>query len=222
MMAARLATLIAHDARLQTRYGIYAAYSVVIAMYAGILWFTGPLLPRWVVAFTILSDPAVLGFFFLGGLMLLEKAVSAADYLASKTITLTAFALLAVTVLGLLAGGAVNWPLYLATVTLTSIQFIGIGAVFALRFRTVTGYLIGSGIYMLPFVGPGGFALLDPMPVALAVLPFAAPVRLMLVAMDGGTAQGWEIAVMLAILAAYAAAGFAWGVVALKKELGDK
>ncbi|HUV31940.1 MAG TPA: hypothetical protein VMW31_00080, partial [Devosiaceae bacterium] len=73
-MTGRLATLVRHDARLQARYGIYAAYSVVIALYAGVLWFAGPRLPKWVIALTVLSDPAVLGFFFVGGLMLLEKA----------------------------------------------------------------------------------------------------------------------------------------------------
>ncbi|MEX0627377.1 MAG: hypothetical protein WD230_01970, partial [Cucumibacter sp.] len=149
-MTSRLAKLIVHDARLQRRYHIYAAYAVVVGLYMAVFHFAGDALPVWVVAVVIASDPSVLGFFFLGGLMLLEKAemarmalamtpVSAGDYLIAKTVTLTAIALVAVTLLGIVSPHPLNWPLYLGSVALVSIEFVGIGAAFALRFRTVTG-----------------------------------------------------------------------------------
>lgn len=232
-MTARLATLIAHDARLQFRYGIYAAYAVVVLFYAAIFYFLGAFLPRWAIALVIATDPSVVGFFFLGGLMLLEKAeaaraalamapVTAGEYLAAKGATLTAVALVAVTVLGLLVPGGVDWPLYLATTVAASVAFVGIGALFALRFRTVTGYLIGSAGLMLPLVLPGLVAFLDEMPVALSLLPFAAVLRLLMVALDAASAEPWEIGVMLAVAAAYAAAGSWIGVKALQQELGAK
>ena len=55
----------------------------------------GPHLPAWAPAFIIFTDPAALGFFFLGALMMLERSegvrtalavtpLSAADYLTAK------------------------------------------------------------------------------------------------------------------------------------------
>jgi fluoroquinolone transport system permease protein len=232
-MSSRIATLIFHDARLQRRYYIWAAYGIVVGLYAALLYFGGEAIPAWAAAMVIASDPAVLGFFFLGGLMLLEKAetarmalamtpVSAADYLVAKTVTLTAVALIAVIALGLLMRFSIDWPVYLASVTLISIEFIGIGAALALRFKTVSGYLLVSGGLLLPLVLPGGFAFLENMPGWAAALPFAAPMRLLLVSLGGAEASLGDIATMLAIAAAYAAGGFAIGVVALQKEFGRK
>jgi len=232
-MTARLATLVVHDARLQFRYGVYAAYAVVVLFYGAVLYLGGAILPRWLLALTIATDPSVVGFFFLGGLMLLEKAeaarmalamapVSAGEYLAAKTTTLTAVALVAVVMLGLVIPGGVDWPVYLAATVTVSVQFVGIGALFALRFKTVTGYLIGSAGLMLPVVLPGFVAFLDPMPVALTVLPFAATLRLFMVALGAAAAELWEIGVMLAVAVAYAAAGVWIGIRALQKELGVK
>lgn len=232
-MTARLATLLAHDARLQFRYGVYAAYAVVVLFYAAVFYLGGAIMPRWLLALVIATDPSVVGFFFLGGLMLLEKAeaarmalamapVTAGEYLIAKTATLTAVALVAVVILGLLVPGGVDWPVYLIATVAASVQFVGLGALFALRFRTVTGYLIGSAGLMLPIILPGFAAFLDPMPVALSVLPFAATLRLFMVALGAAGAAPWQIGVMLAVAVAYAAAGFWIGVRALEKELGAK
>lgn len=232
-MSGRIGMLIAHDARLQRRYYIWAAYGVVVALYAAFLYFGGAAVPAWSAALVIASDPAVLGFFFLGGLMLLEKAeaarmalamtpVSAFDYLAAKTVTLTAIALIAVVALGLLMRFSINWPVYLATVVLVSVEFIGLGAAMALRFKTVSGYLIMSGGLLLPLVLPGGLAFIEPMPGWAIALPFAAPMRLLLVSLGGAEAWAGEIAAMLAVTALYAAAGFGIGIIELQKEFGRK
>lgn len=227
------ATLVGHDLRLQYRYGIYAAYGVVIALYATLLAALGPSVPHWTVALIVFCDPSALGFFFLGGLMLLEKSegvraglavspVSAWAYLLSKTVTLTGLALLAVIVLGLAKSGPVRWDLLLPAVVLTSAFYIGIGAGFALRFRTVNGYLLGSAALLLPLVAPAFLALLEPMPLILAAIPPVAQFRLMLIAFGGGAIDAAELALMLAILAVAAFAGLAVGERALRRELGWK
>lgn len=133
-MANRLATLIAHDARLQFRYGIYFAYAFVIGFYVLALTYGGPYLPSWVPALIIFTDPSVLGFFFLGALMMLEKAentrnalamtpISAGNYFWAKTATLTTMALGAVAVLTPFLHQGTNTPMLLAIVALTSIMF---------------------------------------------------------------------------------------------------
>ena len=230
-MSTLLSTVVRHDVRLQYRYGIYAAYGFVVAIYITILTLAGPYLPHWVPAALIFTDPAALGFFFLGALMMLEKAegvrlalavtpVTAAAYLAGKTITLTGMALLACAALMPVMGHVTDPALLLAAVALTSIQYVGIGVPIALRFRTVNGYLIGSAGFLTPLIAPGFLALLDPMPIWLAVLPAISQFRLFLVATGAATAEPAEIAFMLAICAAAAGGGLWLALRFLKPEIG--
>lgn len=228
-----LPALLRHEVRLQYRYGIYAAYGVVVVFYALILLTGRPFVPDWLVAFIVFSDPSALGFFFLGGLMLLEKGqgvraalavapVSARDYLIAKAVPLTALAVVGVIVLGLAKAGPVNWLVLVPVVALTSVFYIGIGAAVALQFRTVNAYLIGSAALLTPIILPALIALVEPFPLLAALIPSTAQFRLMLVALGGAPASGLEIAVMILVLCA--AALFSWiaGERALGTELGRK
>ena len=228
-----LPTLLLHDLRLQYRYGIHAAYGTVIALYGAFLVFAGPYIPDWAVGLLIFSDPSALGFFFLGGLALLEKGegvraalaispVSARAYLAAKALTLTALALAAVVVLGLAKSGPVNWPLLLAGVALTSVFYIGIGVPIALRFKTVNGYLLGSALFLAPVIIPAGLAFLDPLPMALLAYPPVTQFRLTLVALGYGSAGTLELILMLACASIAAAAALLFAHHALQSELGRK
>lgn len=232
-MARRLATLIAHDARLQFRYGIYFAYAFVLAFYIIVLLYAGPYLPAWLPALIIFTDPAVLGFFFLGALMMLEKAedarsalaitpISAADYFWAKTTTLTTMALIAVAILTPFLHEAVNWPMLFAIVALTSIHFIGIGVLTAFYFKTVTSYLIGAAGFLIPIIAPGFIALMDPMPLWAILIPSVSQFKLILIATGATSANAGEIAAMF-IIALLAALGTVWlAIRSLKKELGSK
>lgn len=232
-MSTRFATLVGLDARLQLRYGIYYAYAFVVGVYAVGLAFLGEWLPAWAIGVGIYSDPAVLGFFFLGALMMLEKAegtraalaitpVSPADYFWAKALTLTLVAVIAVTVIGYLAHTRVNWPLLLSATILTSIQFIGIGVPIARRFKTVTSYLIGSAGLLIPVVVPGMLALYDPMPAWAIVVPAASQLKLILISLGAGTGSAPEITAMLAVAAIAAAAAAWWGIRDLGREIGTK
>jgi fluoroquinolone transport system permease protein len=229
-MKSNLATLVRHDARLQYRYGLYAAYAVVASIYVGVLVAAGSTLPDWAAAFIVFTDPAALGFFFLGALMMLERSegartaltvapVSVGDYLSAKMLTLTAVALIACFAL-LLAQGSGNVILLLSIVTLTSIQYIGIGIPIALRFKTVSGYLMGSAGFLTPVIAPAFLALLDPFPIWLAIIPSVSQFRLLLVATGAASSSPVELALMLAISATSAAAGIWIARRALATEFG--
>ena len=232
-MASPLLTLIAHDARLQFRYGIYFAYAFVLVFYIAVLLYGGAILPSWFAGLIIFTDPSVLGFFFLGALMMLEKAentrsalaiapISAAHYFWAKSITLTAVSLIAVSILTPFVHESVNWPMLLAIVGLTSIQFLAIGVPTAFYFKTVTSYLIGAAGFLIPLVGPGFVALMDPMPVWAILIPAASQFKLILVATGAGSASISEVAAMFT-LATLATIGAVWlALRSLKRELGHK
>jgi fluoroquinolone transport system permease protein len=226
-----LFVLAAHDARLQYRYGVYAAYAFVVAFYVLVLLAGRGVLPGWAVAMVIYTDPAAVGFFFLGALMMLEKAegvrtalaispVTARQYLSGKVATLAGLAMLASIILLVVHQRAPNPALLLVAVFLISICFIGIGVPIALRFRTVSGYLVGSGAFLMPVIGPAFLALLEPMPLWLALWPPVAQFRLVLIALGYASAPAVEILVLLAVTAA-ATAGAVWFALgALRRELG--
>ncbi|MBK8085620.1 MAG: hypothetical protein IPK28_18290 [Devosia sp.] len=223
--------LLRHEARLQYRYGIYAAYGFVIAVYVAVLVAVAPLLPAWGTAAIVFTDPSALGFFFLGALMMLERnegvrralaaaPVTARDYLAAKVATLTGMAVLASMVLTLFLHRPAAPALLILAVVLTSLQYVGIGVPIALRFRTVSGYLVGSTGFLTPLIAPGFLALLDPMPDWLLLVPAASQFRLMLVATGAVAADPVQILTMLAVAALAALAALWYALWALRKELG--
>lgn len=229
-MTRLITTLIVHDARLQFRYGIYAAYGVVLGLYVGLLLTFGPLVPAWALALLIYTDPAALGFFFLGALMMLERAegvrmalsvtpVGATAYAAAKVATLTTMALLASVTIAAAHPGGSNLALLFLTVALTSVQYIGIGIPIALHFRTVSGYLLGSAAFLTPLIAPAFLALIEPFPAWLLLIPAVAQLRLLLIA-TGTSASPFETGLALLVAAAACAAALAIGHASLKKELG--
>jgi len=225
-----LLVLARHDARLQYRYGIYLAYGFVVGFYALCLTLGRDILPGWGVAALVYSDPAAVGFFFLGALMMLEKSegvrvalatspATAAAYLGGKLLTLTGLSLAACLVL-LLVHPAPQPLLLLAAVTLTAIAFLALGVPIALRFRTVNGYLVGSSALLTPIVGPAALALLDPMPAWLGLWPPIAQYRLILIALGYGTADPAELLVMFASAGIAAIAAIWVALRVLRAELG--
>jgi fluoroquinolone transport system permease protein len=232
-MSHPFATLLVHETRLQYRYGIYVAYAFVVAFYVAVLIWGGAYLPPGFIAFIVYTDPSVLGFFFLGALMMLEKAegarlalsitpVSARDYFFAKAVPLTAFGLLAVAVLAPFVHGEVNWPLLLAAVLLTSLAYIGIGVPIALRFRTVTSYLIGSAGLLLPVILPAFLAFLDPMPVWAMLVPTAAQLRLITIGVGAANDTAGAIILMFVMTGLGTIGGIWLGLKRLDREIGRK
>lgn len=230
-MASALATLVKNDARQQFRYGIHAAYAFVIGFYICVLVFAADFLPNWMPGLIVFTDPAVVGFFFLGALMLLEKGenvrtalavtpISASDYFWSKTITLTGLAVLSVLVLSLFFHHGSHLPLLMSAVILTSVQFLGLGILTAYRFKTVTSYLMGAAGLLTPVVAPGFLALLDPMPLWAIIIPAASQFRLILVAIGYGSATMFETIAMFTVAILAAAICVLLGVRRLQREFG--
>ena len=88
-MSARAWALLHNEARLQYRYGLYAAYAIVVTIYVALLLGLAPLLPAWGTAAIIFTDPSALGFFFLGALMMLERNEGVRRALAAAPVKAT-------------------------------------------------------------------------------------------------------------------------------------
>ncbi|MBL4811293.1 MAG: hypothetical protein JKX69_02790 [Rhodobacteraceae bacterium] len=229
----RMRALVMHEARLQFRYGIYYAYAFVIMFYITVIFTLGDSIPGWLAGLIIFSDPAAVGFFFLGALMLLEKSegvraalavtpLSASGYFWAKCITLTSMACLAVIAVSLGLHESVNYWWLIPVVALTSVQYLALGVPIVRLFSTVTSYMMGAAFLLIPVVLPAIFALKDPMPLWAMFFPAAAQLKLIFVATGYGSASAGQIALMFAICALSAVLCVVWALRNLRTELGQK
>jgi fluoroquinolone transport system permease protein len=158
----RFISLIKLDSTLIIRNRILAVAALITALYAGIL----QVLPEQnftiVMTTLIFTDPVMLGFMFIGVMVLFERGgntlqamsvtpVRPAEYLWSKAITLTILALAASLVMAV-AGVGFNFNIfYLApAVVLSSLLFIFIGFAGVARVTTFNQYFIVIPLFMVP------------------------------------------------------------------------
>jgi len=162
----RLANAIKYDLRLQFRHGFYYAYLIVSILYIAIIRSLPIGIRQQILAVTLLTDPSILGFFFLGGIVLLEKGqktleglfitpIRMGEYLWSKVISLTVLALLSslIVVIGSI-GFTFNLLWLLLGIGLTSILFIFLGFTLVSITKTVNGYILSSPLYVIITVVP--------------------------------------------------------------------
>lgn len=157
--------LVRHELRLQWRHATLPVYLGVAVLFIVVL----RLIPEdardlWAPLF-IFVDPSSIGFFFVGGLVLLERMdgtlsaygvapVSLGTRLAAKTLGLSLYATLAGYGIALGAGLPFD-PVLLGLGTfLTAVFFTFLGLLFATRFQTLNGYFIVGGTLISPIYLP--------------------------------------------------------------------
>jgi fluoroquinolone transport system permease protein len=158
----RLASTLFWDVRVQFRQGLYYAALVVVLIWVAILWQLPEDVQNWLLPVALFMDMSVFGFYFMAGILFLEKGdgVLAAlvvtpmrpgEYLAAKVLAVTFIALLAsIAVVLFVAGWQVRWHWLLLGVTLNSWLMALLGFALAARYDTINEFLIPSGIWSLP------------------------------------------------------------------------
>ncbi len=159
----RLLSAVKYDMRFQYRHGFYHVYLLFTVLYAAVIRLVPEEARLPVAAIIVLSDPAVLGYFSIGALVMLERGqnlyagvfstpLRIDEYLVAKALSLgiisTASSLLII-VLGL--GRMVN-PVYVAAgVFLTAMFFTLAGFAPALQFKSLPVFLVISPLYIVVF-----------------------------------------------------------------------
>lgn len=157
------------DFRLQFRQGIFYA-----AVFVTVLWIillrqlpdTGM---RYLLPAAVYIELSVFGFYFMAGILYLEKGdgvlealvitpLTTGEYLLSKvaTLTLVAVVMSVAVLLGVQATG-VDWLIYVVSVMANSWMLIMIGFIIAARYDAINEFLIPSILFMIP----AQFPLLD-------------------------------------------------------------
>lgn len=161
----RLLAAARSDLRLQLRYGIVAAGAFVTLLSVALLRRLPDAALDRAVPFVLFADLAVLGLFFLPGLVLFESdertlpalAVTPLrpwEYLTSKIATLTGLALVLGVVLALGAGNAVALPPLVAGVGLLSVVSSLVAFVVVAGRDGMLEYVLASQLVTVPLALP--------------------------------------------------------------------
>jgi len=150
----RMIKLILGDIRFQFKYGFYFIYAVFCALYVFLLFIFPEAWREKAASIMIYSDPAAMGLFFMGAIVLLEKSqrvlnalavspVKVCEYIVAKIVSLAYISVL-VSLMLALAAGLETIPIVLITTALTSIIFTLLGLLVATKANSLNQYLIAT------------------------------------------------------------------------------
>lgn len=153
----RVWQLTAGDVRFQWKYGFYALYAIFTALYLLVLSALPEAARRTAATIMIYTDPAAMGLFFMGAIVLLEKSqrvndalgvspATAWEYMAAKLLSLALIGVLVGAVIGI-AGGAASLPLCLCATALSSLLCSACGMIAAQRSRSLNQFIL----FAVPF-----------------------------------------------------------------------
>lgn len=190
----RLTATMKWDVRLQWRNGFYYAAIVIVVVFLLIFSQISVDYLSWIMPCLLLSNMMIGTFYFIGGLVLLEKdegslvarittPLRPAEYLVAKVATLTMLSLLESTLIVIAAAGfQVNWLFLLVGVTGTAVFFCLAGFITVVRYNSINVYLLPSILYVMIVSLPLGFYLAD----WQHWLLYLHPVQAMLTLVTGG------------------------------------
>jgi fluoroquinolone transport system permease protein len=152
----------------------------------------------------------VLGLFFIGGIILLEKSqgvlmvivvspLKTIEYILAKVISLTLIATLATVVITLFGyHGSVNWVTLIVSTIFTSSIFTLLGIIINAGCKNVNQYMLKTIPYMLLFVLPCFSLIGYPFSNLFLVFPSVAALKLMMGSFLGIT--WWENSLLIIYL----------------------
>ena len=168
----RLVPALRNDARLQLRYGFYAAGAFV-----AVFWIVGlSLVPedslRWLLPAFLFLNGTITTFFFVAALLLFEKRegvlqalvvtpLRSGEYLTAKVVTLTALAMIeGVAIVGLTWGFEIDVLPLLLGMAATGALYTLFGFAMVLHYDSINEFVLPAGVVtavlQLPILGPLG------------------------------------------------------------------
>ena len=162
----RFTSALKYDLKFQIRHGFYSAYAFVVTFYL-IALLNIPLgIREWVTTMVIFSDTSVLGFFFVGSIILLERGqgtlntlfvtpIRLHEFLLSKSLSLTALAVLvSAGIVVISTPFAPLNPYFFFGVICSSLFYTLIGLGVAAKSATLNGYIFRGVAYTILFFLP--------------------------------------------------------------------
>lgn len=150
----RLRALLRGEMRLLLKYGILQLYCIFTAIYICLLMAVPSSAKEMTAAVLVFTDPAAMGLFFMGAMVLFEKSQRIESSLAVTPIKISEYILgkvLPLMLLGIIVGalicifaGSKNIVLVLLGVALASVLFSLCGLLVGSNIKTLNGFVIGT------------------------------------------------------------------------------
>lgn len=148
----RLKKLFLLDMRFQAKYGFYFLYVVLTVIYIAALFALPENWKEKAAAILIFSDPASMGLFFMGAIVLLEKSqhttcalavspVHAAEYVIAKVSSLSAISLVVAAILAL-STGSDHLHIVLFGTLISSVIFTLLGIIVATKIAGLNQFIL--------------------------------------------------------------------------------
>lgn len=147
----KIVNLVVSDIHFQWKYGFYFIYLVLTLLYVCVLGAIPDSFKEKAGAIMIYSDPAAMGLFFMGAIVLLEKSqkvlnaiaispVKVSEYILSKTVALIFISCIVATVLAITAGNTKLLAVIGGT-AITSAIFTMLGIITATKIASLNQFL---------------------------------------------------------------------------------
>lgn len=170
----RLKNLIIGDIKFQIKYGFYFVYMVFTLLYLGVLLFIPKQWKEVTVAILIFSDPAAMGLFFMGAIVLLEKSqrvlesiavspIQVWEYIMSKLVSLGIIS----SIVAVILNGRMKNLFYILIITFFgSMLFALCGLIVACKIQNLNQFMMATIPFevvlfipaMLYLFGVGGYS----------------------------------------------------------------
>lgn len=151
----RIVNSVINDIRFQFKYGFYLVYAIITMVYIGVIFALPASWRGTASAVIVFSDPAALGFFFMGAIVLFEKServlnsifispLKIDEYIFSKVVSLGLIStLVGVTIAVLSTSANVNIVYLTLGLMLGSILFSLAGLIVATKVNSLNGFMLG-------------------------------------------------------------------------------
>ncbi len=215
-------SLAAVEVLLAWRRGVIAAAAGAVAIYVLMLRLAPESVAETLLPYLVFSDPAALGFFFVGGIVLAERAegtaaavavspAPAASVLVSRILVLACLGAIGGFGVALGSGLAVQWITFAPAIVLTALFYTCFGYAVAMRATSVNDYFARATGWSIPLFAPLALFALFPGAWFMALWPTTAA----LVLLRGETGLGTAV-VAIAVLALASAVVGRWALATLE------
>lgn len=186
----RLLSALKADVLFQFKQGFYFVYLILSLFYLIIFHQLDTTWLPYIMPVVLFMDPSVLGLFFIGGILLLEKEqgilsliyvtpLRVWEYILSKIISLCFISLMAILLISLIAyKDAVNYVYLIISVILTSVFFTLIGFLVATRSKSVNDFFVKIIPWMMMLMLPCVLLVFYPNLLVLGLIPSVASLKL--------------------------------------------
>jgi len=142
------------DIKFQYRYGFYFIYVIIVLFYIILLSFLPEEWRSKTIAIILFMDPAALGYFFIGGIILLEKNERVLDvlfvsplktweYIIAKALSLGFISVLVGAVIAFVGlGTKVNMPVLVLSLLMGSSLYTFVGLAAGVKAKTVNQFMV--------------------------------------------------------------------------------